>query len=535
MSAWGGNSAFKSCETLLRRLEENDPNLQDVVILSNKTFGTQEVKRLIAVLEGGNNYHWRSLTASGHTLPPDSLYHLGKTIARSSFSSTSFSSLAIGDSSMGDEGVHALCEGLMANTKNTKITGLDNKVEENPKDSNLDKSSFSLEILDLSYKGMGSKGFLSILRLLSSGKSKKLKQLNLSRNPGILKDWNDCYDNKGETEGGNNNNNNLSLHFEDLDLSDCGLDRQALNVLNCLLKPMSSRCKLRLSHNPLGGGGGNYGTLLKNNLASSLEEISLCNCNISDRDLELLFSFVDTDTTTAMVVKILDLSDNKISHDGVAILARHLYARARRGSSPGSAVTEKSPPGPDKDSNCCSEVVCRLPSLSKLNLSGNALSSAGVLALIDGLRARRQEKLPELIAIDLSETQCDVSGAIEAVRYSGASTLRLFNNRLGPTGFRAIAESFASIDDVFDSNVKEEEPLRLLSSLDLAGNHADQASSVDLLDALSQNKNSAPNLKTLVIGGNEGGDNVEKMVDLLQKSRPELDVARDKRKGADSS
>ena len=75
-------------------------------------------------------------------------------------------------------------------------------------------------------------------------------------------------------------------------------------------------------------------------------------------------------------------------------------------------------------------------------------------------------------------------------------------------------------------------------TLDLAGNGADQASVVNLLQAvlellsLSADSKISIALQCLVIGGNAGGENVEDMVHKIQQIRPTLDIARDKfRKG----
>jgi len=46
----GPGGAAKSCDALLTRVERNDATLQELVILSNKTFGAAEVERLAAAL-----------------------------------------------------------------------------------------------------------------------------------------------------------------------------------------------------------------------------------------------------------------------------------------------------------------------------------------------------------------------------------------------------------------------------------------------------------------------------------------------------
>jgi hypothetical protein len=128
MSAWGKGGTARSCDELLKRVEDNDPSLVDLVILSLKTFGSGEVHRLAKCLASGVNTHLLSLSASGHCVPPDALKALGAALATRK---SNLTSLAIGDSTMGDVGVCALCQGL-ASGENT----------------------LRLEVIDLSWKGM---------------------------------------------------------------------------------------------------------------------------------------------------------------------------------------------------------------------------------------------------------------------------------------------------------------------------------------------------------------------------------------------
>ena len=57
----------------------------------------------------GRNTNLKSLSASGHAIPPSSLERLGAAISKRK---SSLLRLAIGDRSMSDEGVVALCSGL---------------------------------------------------------------------------------------------------------------------------------------------------------------------------------------------------------------------------------------------------------------------------------------------------------------------------------------------------------------------------------------------------------------------------------------
>ena len=109
MSAWGKNGSARSCETLLRRVERNDPGLTELVILPMKKFGSEEIFRLAKCLGSSQSKNLRSLQASGHAIEDlSALEALGKVL-------THIESIAIGDSKMGDDAVCALCRGMEAN------------------------------------------------------------------------------------------------------------------------------------------------------------------------------------------------------------------------------------------------------------------------------------------------------------------------------------------------------------------------------------------------------------------------------------
>jgi hypothetical protein len=45
-----GSGSFKSCDSLLKRVEENDAKLVELVVLPMKTFGAAECDRLSAAI-----------------------------------------------------------------------------------------------------------------------------------------------------------------------------------------------------------------------------------------------------------------------------------------------------------------------------------------------------------------------------------------------------------------------------------------------------------------------------------------------------
>jgi len=46
---WGTGN-FKSCDSLLKRVEQNDPALQELVILPMKSFESQDMERLASII-----------------------------------------------------------------------------------------------------------------------------------------------------------------------------------------------------------------------------------------------------------------------------------------------------------------------------------------------------------------------------------------------------------------------------------------------------------------------------------------------------
>jgi hypothetical protein len=134
-----GSGGFKSCDALLKRVEENDDKLVELVILPMKTFGGAELDRLsnaigkklillipdtckhcititlycvISSPASGKNTNLKSISASGHSIPTDALKRFGSALSQQTKKFDGIAHIAIGSRDMGDEGVVALCEGL---------------------------------------------------------------------------------------------------------------------------------------------------------------------------------------------------------------------------------------------------------------------------------------------------------------------------------------------------------------------------------------------------------------------------------------
>jgi hypothetical protein len=411
------------------------------VILPTKQFGADEVHRLCAVLDSNSNTYWKSLSASGHVLSVTLLQQLGQAIAANH--STPLGSLAIGDRSMGDEGVSALCHALGRQHR--------------------------LKVIDLSYKNMTIAGFQSVLETL--GVSPTLQNLNVSRNPLI-----------GQAAA-ESSTSPLFEHVVELDLSDCGITHSFASALFSKFAPSHVKRTLVLSNNPLGPEGLRSLEPLMENICI----LNISNSNIGNEGMKVLSTFVSS------AIVSLDLSRNNISLEGISSLITFLH---QKNEQPGTGT---------------------LHHLQKLDLSNNPLSEEGVCLLVNRGFAKFYDN--SLRFLDLSETNCGVQGACTALTQSKVASLRVYNNLLGSEGFLAISEL------IQDSAVAPQ-----LENLDLAGNNADINSVVSLLKAILKRESSEGHsrLRSLVIGGNASGTEVEEIVERIRQIRPEMDIARDK-------
>lgn len=483
MSAWGANA--KSCKSLLDKVEQNDPRLTELFVLPTKSFGGPEVDRLAQIIEQGKNTNLKVLSASGHSIPNESLYNLGKAIAIAaaketalSLTNTGITSLAIGDNSMGDEGILAFTKGLAEGGGKTM-----------------------LEEIDLSWKGIGNSGFEMIINSLNRTLCPKLRILSLRRNDKI-----------GESLSNSSVSEQLSFdsisHLEELDLSQCGLTSDFMTTFLACLQQQSTTTtkntesgnnaiaphlkKLRLQENALSGVG--FQALIPLLTNSSLKELNISNCDIGNDALEALTTnnaVSDSAATNKNNLQILDLSNNGITATGAAHLAEGL-----KNSAPLSTLVE-------------------------LNLAGNELGEDGVQLLAKALATTHSvdggANAAALAKLDLTTTKCGVQGAKDIISSGKLQSLHLFNNNLGSDGFIALAPTLKGGH-------------ASLEHLDLGGNGANQAAVVVLLSAFLEDPESVQNaLKTIVVGANESGDAVEQIAEQIKQVHPLLDIARDKK------
>eukprot|EP00535_Pseudo-nitzschia_heimii_P006831 CAMPEP_0197186018 /NCGR_PEP_ID=MMETSP1423-20130617/13040_1 /TAXON_ID=476441 /ORGANISM="Pseudo-nitzschia heimii, Strain UNC1101" /LENGTH=524 /DNA_ID=CAMNT_0042637217 /DNA_START=77 /DNA_END=1648 /DNA_ORIENTATION=- len=504
MSAWGKNGSARSCEALLRRVERNDPELTDLVILPMKKFGSEEIFRLAKCLESDKSKNLRSLQASGHAIEDISaLEALGKVLTR-------FESIALGDSKMGDDAVCALCRGMEGN--------------EEPKDGRN-----ALKQMDLSFKNIGEIGLLALLRV--SAKLRALEFMDLSRNEGIGPSFDFC---KAKES--------LSLltpifpGLTHLDLSGCNLDTKSCATLLKAMQPNDSgqngtnkeqeatvkdarNLILKLNSNNLSNREElkeMMSLIVRENMVT---ELYISKCQIGDEGMTSIIeecchrsnlkacARVDKQSRNCFLQR-LDLSYNNLT--SISCLAKQLHFSID-----------------DTSQNKCNY----FSSLRTLDLSGNPLGENIEAAILCN-----PQWILSLKELDLSHTSCEISGAVELIRRSNNQTsslrkLNLFGNGIESAGFLEL------------SKVLHGGHLSL-EYLDLGGNGASESAVVALVEVLEHelesydmngekhitNDNCENKLRVLVVGGNSGGASLEAAVKRIKNIHPSIDIARDKPK-----
>ncbi|VEU36840.1 unnamed protein product [Pseudo-nitzschia multistriata] len=488
MSAWGKNGSARSCDDLLKRVEENDPRLTEITVLPLKKFGSREIFRLVKCLDSEKNTHLRSLQASGHGIDDHTaLEALGRALGMP------LESIAVGDSNMGDGGVCALCRGIECNKK----------IEDG-------QNTGGLKAIDLSFKNVGKEGLRAIIRVL--GALQSLDSIDLSRNENIGPsfDFLEFVSTKQPIFPG----------LVDLDLSGCRLDTSSCTTLLQAMQPIEDedgqekQTSERTSRNlVLKLNSNNFSDPLQvkdmmNVLSqgSLVSQLYISACQIGDDGMEHMInecckSGVNNDATNFQSLHTLDVSNNDLS--SIASLANRLHQSANGNSH-------------------------YFSNLKSLNLSNNPLG-ANLLSSI-GSNVQWISSLEEL---DLSNTTCEIPGAVELICRSNSQSaslkkLNLFGNKLGSDGFLELAKVLRGGH-------------ASLEYLDLGGNGATESGVVELVKAVtslslteSEEKEELPSgestLRVLVVGGNSGGQALEKVINEAGTTHPDLDIARDKAK-----
>lgn len=509
MSAWGKKGSARSCEALLRRVEGNDPDLTELVILPMKKFGSAEVFRLARCLESRKSKNLRSLQASGHVIEDlKALEALGRVLAH-------IESIAVGDSKLGDEGVCALCRGIEVNET---TTGGKN----------------GLKIVDLSWKNIGKDGLLAILRVLA--KLHTLEHIDLSRNEGIGPSF-DFWKAKLL----------LSLPtpifagLTHLDLSDCNLDTKSCTSLIKAMQQNDANLVeaneeqdvtfeeprnliLKLNSNNLSNRDGLREMIRLISGGNLISELYISKCQIGDEGMiqiveescsrSNLNAHTKFDNESRICfLRRLDLSYNNLT--SISRLTNHLCL-----SSVG-----------------ISQDICHyLSNLRTLDLSGNPLGQNLEAAILSN-----PQWILSLEELDLSHTSCGVSGAVEMIRRSNNQKsllrkLNLFGNKIGSDGFLELSKvlhgGHLSLEyvDLGGNGASESAVVALVEVLENELESCDENGEKDKASEKYENK-----LRVLVVGGNSGGTVLEAAVERVQKVHPNIDIARDLPKQNNSS
>ena len=329
----------------------------------------------------------------------------------------------------------------------------------------------------------GQKGLADIIRVFGNGAiSPSLQSINLSRNAlGPDFDF-----------GSDVSSLPLFSYTTNLDFSECKLNaKSCASCVGALIgskgvhSPTTPReLTMRLNGNDLTDLQ-HFQQMMGTVVNSSIfRELHVSSCNIGDPGVQSLGLL-----ECASSIQILDLSNNNLTESGIAAFTT---------------------------STCFSK-------LRKLYLAGNSFrdththDSESTCSLLAA--AIQKGPLTSLQELDVSQTFCGVAGAraLLRCRQSSFTVLNLFGNCLGSDGFVALSKEL-------------EGGHPQLESLDLGGNEATEAGVVALLQALTRRNvdEQANKLRLLVVGGNQGGSTVERVVEDIKRIHPELDVARDK-------
>lgn len=373
--------------------------------------------------------------------------------------------IAVGDENMKDEGVESFCRPIV------EING------------------GSIESVDFSYKSITSVGAGIIGRTF--GNSKYLKRLDLYRNPEIGGDGIIKFSMRTSSCSKEINTSNSFVGLEHLDISECAVGSEGVKALvDCLTTAGTERpnqIDLQASSNDFGPEGCiHLANLISNHSRkrSALKKISMKKCCIGN---EGFGSIVESFRFSCEGFCVLDVADNGIGLDGALSLAKSL-----------------------------SEYETNIKTLQDLNLANNYIGDDGVITLAGSLKQNGNCGNSTIDTLDLSTTKCGIDGAVAILKCTSLKSVRLFNNNLGSDGFDALRLLLLGGHAT-------------LEHLDLGGNRAKESAVAALLRAIMvKNEPDTSVLRTIELGGNEVGEEVESILRELSVVRPELDVARDR-------
>lgn len=418
MSAWGKNGSAKSCSTLTSRVASNDPKLVHLTILPMKNFGDEEAIKLGEVLKG--NTVLEELNCSGHTIGTSALRSLGEGIGKSRLKR-----ISVGHSGMSDDGVEALCDGLLAAERTI--------------------GQVSLRDIDLSFKSMSSKGLVAVGKTFF--KNQTLQTLDMSRNDALSDESFTLLKNVAVDDVCTSAESNFlfpALRF--LNLSSAQISPGSIEQLSIILShgknnddKQRPKLQLSLSNNSLLGDLAM--PVISTSLLPFLESIDLSNCKIGDDGAKELADSLSTNTC----LECIDLSKNNIGVKGAIAIGASL----RKNKSLLEARFANNYLG--------DEGACAIASSLFQGSAGNSASTNNVIKVLD-----------------MAKTRIGKIGAVALLKCTSLESLRLFDNALGTEGFLAVSPFIANHPSIQD--------------LDLGGNAATDEGISNMLISLHDNE-----------------------------------------------
>jgi len=507
--AWGARSNV-GIEDLVARVAADEPTLTALALLPSRRFGAAEADALAAALR--QNTRLRELHLGGRSLSAESAGVLAEAlIERATMNEdecVALRALSVGDASFGCGGASALAPVL---SRRGVLCGE----------------------LDLELRGVGAEGARALSAAVAEarrseagrrrkkeeeekvGKEKRGRQqqqsslfvqsLNLARNPSLGDAGAEALsealfgglDDDAEGDG-------IEI-LTSLDLSDCGLSSDGVaSLAGSSRSTASPLVSLRLERNAAlcPRAAESLAAALEAKRLSNLERLSLSGCAlVGDNGAAALAKALSSQS-----LRSLDLSGCGVGEEGAKALAGAI------GSSTG-----------------CSLLTLRLGGGSEDGQT--RIGNAGASALGLALRSSSSFSLKELDLSSSGITCGDAAASLLSPGSSSLESLTLAGNALGDQGALAVAAALLKLN-------KEESNSSKLQHLDLAACGIGLRGAVALADALLKKEAAeagegaevatAPNLRTLVLGGNPATDDdafASDVVARLREARPELDVA----------
>jgi len=472
--AWGTGD-LKSCSKLLARVESNDPNLTDLVILPPplKVFTSQDARRLANALTRDGRCKLKGLVIP-HNVSGclESITIIGSSLVVDGMNNAGLRELDLGNDTFGDAGANSLAKGIELKRKDSLT------------------STTSLVSINLARKGFTGKGMEALGSALSP--SVFMKNIDLSGNTGAIFF---CSSALAKTQ----ENTIEKMHSSPFPCL------ETISVPNCSIGKVD-----KTNHLQSESIGSLLGAIHRD---STREKECSLELNLSGNDIFMAPTIIQqiADLIGNGALTKLDISGN-LTHgktDGIRTIANSLKSENCRLS-----CLNFSNCGLDAElAKILAPALLQNKSLKELNMANNSMGNEGAEAIASalGVGASSGNNLNvSLRILDMSTTNIGGTGAIALLSSKNLNGLRLFGNKIGG--------DFGKLIEHVGSN-------NTLKSLDLGGNNC---SPEDLLTLLDTIRNENDTLTLLEIGGNTTNEEVLAAVISLNKIKPHLDVAHDK-------